>query len=319
MNAADVARLLEENALLRQEVRVAREAAQITAGAVVQQFAVTELALARLQSVSAEQRAVLDAASQVAVIAADRHGVIRPFMVMDLLHGEGLGDLLGRLGPVAPELALRIAAQAAEGLRKAHQAGVVHRDIKPANLFLARAEAGRRVVKLLDFGVAKVKLDWAVSDEAGGLTRTGAVLGSPLYMAPEQARGSRKVDDRADLWSLGVVLYRALAGRVPNQEIDALGELIIAICTQPPESIRDVAPGVPKEIAAVVHRALTLDPAQRFQSAAEMLEAIARLVPSTSILDADLVRSRPPSAPSAPRPPPRRAWPRASAARAAAC
>lgn len=213
----------------------------------------------------------------------------RPYMVMEYLRGEDVGELLKRLGVVAPDLALRMAAQAAEGLRKAHEAGIVHRDIKPANLFVAQAEGGRRTVKLLDFGVAKIKLDWATSDEAGGLTRTGAMLGSPLYMAPEQARGSRKVDDRADLWSLGVVLYRALAGRVPNQDIDGLGELIIAICTKAPPSVRDVAPWVPREVEAIVQRALALDPADRFGSALAMLEAIRALIPSDEIDEGMLV------------------------------
>jgi CheY-like chemotaxis protein len=165
---------------------------------------------------------------------------------------------------------------------------------------VARAAGDQRLVKVLDFGVAKIKLDWATSSEAGGLTRTGAVLGSPLYMAPEQARGSRAIDDRADLWSLGVVLYRALAGRVPNQEVDGLGELIIAICTQAPPPIREVAPWVPKEVAAIVARALTLDPRQRFQSAADLLSAIRQIVPTTEISEAmlaplsDAERTRPP-------------------------
>jgi serine/threonine-protein kinase len=138
-----------------------------------------------------------------------------PFMVMEYLVGEDAHDLFERLGPVSPGLALRIVAQACEGLRKAHAAGVVHRDIKPANLFLARGEEGERVVKLLDFGVAKVQEDASESGAQEGLTQTGSMLGSPMYMSPEQARSAREVDHRSDIWSMGMVLYRALAGRTP--------------------------------------------------------------------------------------------------------
>ncbi|HTN88848.1 MAG TPA: serine/threonine-protein kinase, partial [Sorangium sp.] len=136
-----------------------------------------------------------------------------PFLVMELLRGEDLAELLDRLGPLPPGLALRIVAQACVGLQKAHAAGVLHRDIKPANLFLARREEGGGiVVKLLDFGVAKIRPVHDPRRDTTGLTRSGHVLGTPRYMSPEQARGIKDVDHRTDLWSLGVVLYRALAG-----------------------------------------------------------------------------------------------------------
>jgi serine/threonine-protein kinase len=222
-----------------------------------------------------------------------------PFMVMEYLRGEDLGELFTRLGELGQDLALRIAGQVCLGLSRAHEAGVVHRDVKPANLFLARGPDDQRVVKLLDFGVAKIKLDWATSVEAGGITRTGTMLGSPLYMAPEQARG-RAVDHRADLWSLGVVLYRALSGHAPHEDVEGLGELIIKLCTSPPPPIHATAPWVSAPVASILERALSLDPAQRFQSAAEMLDAIRPLVGEFAIHEADLVpvsageRSRPP-------------------------
>ena len=199
----------------------------------------------------------------------------RPFLVMEHLEGEDLSSLFKRLQHLPPRLSLRIVGQACAGLAKAHEVGVVHRDIKPANLFLARGERGMVTVKVLDFGVAKVLPLWARRDVAPEvLTRTGAVLGSPLYMAPEQARGAKAVDHRADLWSIGVVLYQALAGQPPNHEIEAIGELIVTICTQAPRPIQEVAPWISPSVAAIVTQALRLDPRERFQTASAMLDAI---------------------------------------------
>ncbi|MEP7121010.1 MAG: serine/threonine-protein kinase [Byssovorax sp.] len=198
-----------------------------------------------------------------------------PFLVMEHLHGEDAGALFARLHHLPPALALRVVGQACVGLVKAHEVGIVHRDIKPANLFLSRAEGGAVTVKIVDFGVAKMLPSWSRRDLAPEvLTRTGAVLGSPLYMAPEQARGAKAVDPRSDVWSLGVVLYQALAAHAPNQEIEALGELIVTICTQAPRPIEESAPWISPGLAAIVRRALRLDPSERFQSASAMLEAI---------------------------------------------
>ncbi len=207
-----------------------------------------------------------------------------PYTVMELLSGEDLEQALARVGPVAPDVALRITAQACQGLRKAHEAAVIHRDIKPANLFLVKGEEGDVVVKLLDFGIAKVKAEQAEAPESGSLTRTGSMIGSPLYMSPEQARGKKEIDHRTDVWSLGVVLYEALAGKTPHGHIDAVGELIFQICSVPAPPVQEHAPWVPAEIAAIVHKALALDPAQRFESAREMGEAIRAQLRSGSTL-----------------------------------
>ena len=202
-----------------------------------------------------------------------------PYMVMELLSGEDLQQLLRRVGPLEPEAALRVIAQACVGLHKAHAAGIVHRDLKSANLFLSRRDQGGVIVKLLDFGIAKVRADQFASSDDHGLTRTGAMLGSPLYMSPEQAKGSKDIDHRSDIWSLGVVLYEALSGSAPNAHLQTLGELIIAICSAPPRPIQEVAPWVPADVAAIVHTALSPEPAARFASAADMHAAIAALVP----------------------------------------
>jgi serine/threonine-protein kinase len=219
------------------------------------------------------------------VLDTGTHAVTgHPFMVMEHLTGEDLQQCLRRVGILSAETALRVAAQACIGLQKAHEARVVHRDIKPANLFLARRDAGEVIVKLLDFGIAKIKME-VDGAETGGLTRTGSMLGSPLYMSPEQARGTKTIDHRADVWSLGVVLYQALAGRTPYQDIEALGELIIAICSTPPPPVQEFAPWVHPDIASIVHRALHYDREQRFQSTTEMLDAIKALLPNGWSLD----------------------------------
>ncbi|WP_437521435.1 serine/threonine-protein kinase [Sorangium sp. So ce726] len=212
-----------------------------------------------------------------------------PYIVMELLEGEDLQQLFDRIGSLEPDTALRIAAQACIGLQKAHEARVVHRDIKPANLFLARRREGGLVVKILDFGIAKIKPEPSQDGPTSGLTHTGGILGSPLYMSPEQARGLSDIDHRTDLWSLGMVLYRALAGKLPYEHIAGFGDLIIAICSQPPRSIQALAPWIPPEAAAVVHGALRRDAGERFSSAAAMLDAIRPLLPDGFALRDELL------------------------------
>ena len=214
----------------------------------------------------------------------------QPFMVMEYLIGEDLAQAFKRVGPLPVDAALRIVAQACVGVEQAHAARVVHRDIKPANLFLAqRPEGSGLIVKVLDFGIAKIKMDQANITDSKSLTRTGSMVGSPLYMSPEQARGSKSIDHRADVWSLGIVLYQALSGRTPNQDIDALGELIIAICSELPRPVQELAPWVPPEVAAIVHHALRFEPADRFQSAHEMGAALMALLPDGSSLTAEML------------------------------
>jgi eukaryotic-like serine/threonine-protein kinase len=176
------------------------------------------------------------------------------------------------------------------GVAKAHEAGVIHRDIKPANIFLAQGVGGAvgvRTVKVLDFGVAKIRRDpgdVGGDGTSGGLTRTGSILGSPLYMSPEQARSVKNIDHRSDLWSLGVVLYQSLAGRTPFDHISGLGDLILALCSELPPPVQQFAPWVSPDIARIIDQALRIDPRERFQTATEMLDAVQELLPVGSEL-----------------------------------
>jgi serine/threonine-protein kinase len=201
-----------------------------------------------------------------------------PYIAMELLAGEDVSQLLRRVGPLSPDLALRIAAQTCLGLGKAHAAGVIHRDIKPANLFLTRREGGDILVKILDFGIAKS----TTQTDAARITATGNVLGSPSYMSPEQIKSSKSIDARTDLWSLGAVMYEMLTGLVPYHQVETVHQLIMVICTQPPPPLQDLAPWVPAEVTGAVEAAMRHDLDRRFPSAIAMHDFLSRLLPAGS-------------------------------------
>ncbi len=227
------------------------------------------------------------------------------YLVMEHLRGEDLQRLVDRVGPLAPDVALRIAAQALAGLGRLHDAGTVHRDVKPANLFLAQGDDGEVTVKLLDFGIAKVTHEPLRAALTAGLTRTEGMLGSPLYMSPEQMTDGKRVDGRADLWSLGSALYCALAGSAPMAHVANVFELLPAIRGSGAPPLRGRAPWVPAAVEAVVHRALAVDVEKRYPSAAAMLEAIRALLPEGAGLREEMLAGVSPEARAA-RPPVRR-------------
>ncbi len=205
------------------------------------------------------------------VLDADRGADGAPYMVMELLQGESLAELLARQPKVTPTQTREIARQALDALRCAHERGVIHRDLKPDNIFLADGGDGVRRVRILDFGISRI-----VGDDDLRLTRTGAVMGTPYYMSPEQARGEKDVDHRADIWALGVTLYQMLSGVRPY-EGDSYNAVMMAIAAQPLVPLHEVAPDAPSGLVRWVERALEKDPAARYGGAAEMLQALQSL------------------------------------------
>jgi serine/threonine protein kinase len=196
-----------------------------------------------------------------------------PYLVMEYLEGRDLDALL-QVTPTLPiGEAIEYAMQACEGLGEVHSAGIVHRDLKPANLFLARRSDGSVRVKLLDFGISKVSaLPGGASD--GGMTSTQALMGSPLYMAPEQMRSSKAVDARADIWSLGVILYEMLGGRAPFNG-DTLPMVCARIMAEAPDPLRELRRDVPAGLEAVVMRCLDKEASRRYQDVAVLAQALA--------------------------------------------
>jgi serine/threonine-protein kinase len=195
-----------------------------------------------------------------------------PVMVMDLLAGESLARHLQRLGALSVEATCRILAQVVSAVGAAHAVGIVHRDLKPDNVFLARLDDGREEVKVLDFGIAK--LNETEADGGASLqTGTGAVMGTPAYMAPEQAMGEKDLDHRADAWAIGVILYECLSGRRPI-EGDNFAQIVRQIFHGTIRPLHEVAPEVPADLAELVVRLLAVD---RFQRPGDLRDVLAVL------------------------------------------
>jgi serine/threonine protein kinase len=235
------------------------------------------------------------------------HGVWEdiPYIAMELLEGEDLAKRLDRCERLEPQVISAIVTQVARALSKAHAVGLVHRDLKPANIFLVRDDDGE-VVKVLDFGIAKQ----TQALPAGTNTRTGALLGTPQYMSPEQARGTKTVDHRSDLWSLGVIAYRSITGQLPFQS-ETLVDLLVKIVSSP-LPVPSLVASVPAGFNAWWERAMARDPADRFQSAREMADALAAIAGLRASAAPPLLGTGPPqvgvpareaSGPSSPPPP----------------
>ena len=192
------------------------------------------------------------------------------FMVMEYLDGESLGDRLKRVKQFSPHELAPIIVQVLEGLAAAHDAGIVHRDLKPDNIYLLKPKTPQagEFVKILDFGVSK----FSSADENMAMTNAGAVMGTPFYLSPEQARGGT-VDARSDVYAMGVVVYQLLAGVVPFHA-DNFNELLFKIALDTPKPLAQAVPGVDPHFAAIVERAMQRDPASRFPSAGEMRDLL---------------------------------------------
>jgi serine/threonine-protein kinase len=208
-----------------------------------------------------------------------------PFMVMEYLEGSDLDRLVRKAGPRAATEAVDWVLQACEALAEAHVQGMVHRDLKPANIFVTRRADGGALIKVLDFGISKVT---GAGGADLGLTKTNAVLGSPLYMAPEQMRSLRKVDARTDEWGLGSILYEMLVGEPPFNAT-TLTELCATILQDPTPSIREKRPEVPPGLEAIVNRCLEKDPAKRFPNVAAFATELAPFASPAGLLSVDLI------------------------------
>jgi serine/threonine-protein kinase len=195
-----------------------------------------------------------------------------PYMAMELLEGEDLATLLQRQGPCGVEESVHYVVEACEAVAEAHGLGIVHRDLKPANLFLCRRPDGRGAIKVLDFGVSKVSTPGSSVDQK--LTLVSSLVGSPLYMSPEQIETPDTVDSRADIWALGVILYELLTTKTPFVG-DTLPQVSIKIAVRPHVPIRDVRPEVPEGLARAIATCLEKARSKRYADVAELARAIA--------------------------------------------
>jgi serine/threonine protein kinase len=204
-----------------------------------------------------------------------------PYLVMELLEGTDLAEVLAvqraaRL-PLEVPRAIHLALQMLRGLQAAHSAGIIHRDMKPSNVFLVTKDGEPDFVKLVDFGISKVRAADPPSPDSTPLTNSNSALGTPLYMSPEQARAPRDVDHRTDLYATGAILYEMLSGRTPYVAPSGqITDLLFQIFTKEPTPLASLQPDLPDGLTEVVHRALSRDLDARFASAVEMADALAR-------------------------------------------
>jgi len=194
-----------------------------------------------------------------------------PFLVFELLDGEGLDQKLTSAGTLDAEFGCEVFVSVAKALDLAHSQGIIHRDLKPANIFLHRDPEGNHIAKILDFGISKI----FETNNNFTLTRTGTVVGSPAYMAPEQASGREDLDGRADVWSLGVVMYEALSGTLPH-EAPNYNALMVRILTQDVDPLITRKPDLPPSLCAVVDVCLRRDRDQRAASAGQVVQQLDR-------------------------------------------
>ena len=212
-----------------------------------------------------------------------------PYIVMEYLQGENLAELLRRRGPLRVSEAVDFILQGIEGLAEAHAHGIIHRDLKPDNLFLHKRNDGGSLVKVLDFGISKLS-------SGGNSTKTGDIMGSPAYMAPEQMESTRSVDHRADVWSLGVVLYQLVVGKAPFTG-DTLPLLCLHVVNDAPKPMSAIRGDLPEAFEAVVMKCLEKEPGERYADVGLLAKALAPFGPknattSASRIEIVLTRSR---------------------------
>jgi len=200
-----------------------------------------------------------------------------PYMVMELLRGQDLSQVLRDRGALPIALAVQYVLQACEALAEAHAIGIVHRDLKPANLFLTARADGSPCIKVLDFGISKVTSQSGSGSDMG-MTRTQSIMGSPLYMSPEQMASAKDVDQRADIWAIGCVLYELVTGRVPF-EAETMPQLCTLILHSDPPPPRSIRADVPELLDQVILRCLRKDRNQRYADVAVLAADLAAFSP----------------------------------------
>jgi hypothetical protein len=210
-----------------------------------------------------------------------------PYMVMEFLEGGDLAAWVQQRGALPVETAVDFVLQACVAVTEAHSLGIVHRDIKPANLFCIRRADGQLTIKVLDFGISKVT-DLGGSGPGMSVTKTSAMMGSPLYMSPEQMQSSKDVDGQTDIWALGVVLYELLAGQVPFNG-ETLPEVCVKIATQHPPPLHTFRRDVPDGLKDVITRALEKDRARRYRTVAEFAMALGAFAPRRARVSLDRI------------------------------
>jgi serine/threonine-protein kinase len=210
-------------------------------------------------------------------------------MVMEYLEGEDLGAALKRRGPLPARRAAEYVMQVCEALAVAHASSITHRDVKPENLFLTR-HGDLEIIKVLDFGISKAPAQGRLFGGEIAVNETSVLMGTPLYMSPEQIRSSREVDHRSDLWSLGVVLFELLTGRpaFAGDTVTRVCALVLEAATPP---LGEYCKNAPEGLASVIERCLMKDPNQRYQSAAELAHALLPFAPTRARLHAERASS----------------------------
>jgi serine/threonine-protein kinase len=294
----DIGTTVDRRYLLKREIARGGAGAVFEAEHIYTKRSVALKLLVPEQRAAAEPRArllrealALSAARHPGVVSALDAGETEdgtPYLVLELLEGRSLEGILAVRRRIAMAEVAWLGAAICDALGAAHRHGIIHRDIKPSNVFVARDEQGREVVKVFDFGVARVP------SENNKLTQDGALLGTPEYMAPEQLL-AREVDARTDLYAVGITLYECLAGVVPFE--GNFGEVLLKVSTEPLTPIRTKAAEVSSEFAAVIERVLSREPDARFADAQSFAEALRKAAPAAAPSSLLGIRQGPPPIP----------------------
>lgn len=215
-----------------------------------------------------------------------------PYLVLEYLEGCDLADELSRRGRLPPNEAVGYVLEACEALAEAHVSGIIHRDLKPANLFLSRRSNGSRCLKLLDFGVSKSISETSLAQFS--LTKTSSIIGSPIYMSPEQLNSAKDVDERTDIWAMGALTYELLAGRPPFYG-ETIPQLVSQVLHTEPPSFAELGITAPGGLEAVLRKALSKKREDRYASVGEFATAIGPYAPDDSISVSRILRVRPSS------------------------